>query len=306
MINEDLQYLISEYGNSKANYSQEASSHWLRLNDFQKIKIDHKNDNLFNKKGIRLNLSGGGFGEFKKLTILNLVTHLHVFLYLSLNLWRKLDLNTFFKTFRYSLKSRQLFGYDVSRLATTVDFLAKNIGDLDGKSILIIGDGYGRLGSILKSIFPNLTITHINLGKILIFDYFYSLKVFPDLKHKLVFSQSDFGSDFNYIEAEKYRNFKIKSDLIINIASMQEMNLKQIDDYFKLIKAQRGYFYCCNRVSKTLPDGTTVNFFDYPWGGLEIIVDEICPWYQKFPAVKPPFVRKFDGPIHHRLTKNII
>jgi hypothetical protein len=42
MINEDLQYLISEYGNSKANYSQEASSHWLRLNDFQKIKIDHK------------------------------------------------------------------------------------------------------------------------------------------------------------------------------------------------------------------------------------------------------------------------
>jgi hypothetical protein len=109
-------------------------------------------------------------------------------------------------------------------------------------------------------------------------------------------------TDFNYVEAEKYRDFKFKSDLIINIASMQEMNLEQINDYFKLIKTQKGFFYCCNRITKTFPDGTKINFMEYPWDGLKIIIDEICPWYQKFPSVKPPFIRKFDGPIHHRLT----
>ena len=206
---------------------------------------------------------------------------------------------------RYSLISKQIFGYDLTRMALTVDFLEKNLDSLNFKTITIIGDGYGRLGCILKLKYPNCNIISINLGKTLLFDYFYSYKVFPKLQHKLVHSNKDFVSDFNYVEAERYKSLSIESDLFINIASMQEMNYEQINDYFSLIKNQTKptIFYCCNRLLKSLPDGSQISFNNYPWSGLEIIVDELCPWYQKFPSIKPPFVRRFDGPIQHRLVK---
>jgi len=85
---------------------------------------------------------------------------------------------------------------------------------------------------------------------------------------------------------------------------MQEMNMNTINDYFSLIKSQSHpiYFYCANRISKKLPDGSVINFNEYPWEGMKVIVDELCPWHQQFPSIKPPFVRKFDGPIQHRLV----
>jgi NAD(P)-dependent dehydrogenase (short-subunit alcohol dehydrogenase family) len=106
-------------------------------------------------------------------------------------------------------------------MALTVDFLEKNLDSLNFKTITIIGDCYGRLGCILKLKYPNCNIISINLGKTLLFDYFYSYKVFPKLQHKLVHSNKDFVSDFNYVEAERYKLLSIKSDLFINIASMQ-------------------------------------------------------------------------------------
>jgi hypothetical protein len=95
--------------------------------------------------------------------------------------------------------------------------------------------------------------------------------VFPKNNHQLIRTQSKFSDDFTYVEAERYREYKIDADVFINIASMQEMNMKTIDDYFTLVNSQAlpTYFYCANRISKNLPDGSIINFDDYPWNGMK-------------------------------------
>ena len=58
-------------------------------------------------------------------------------------------------------------------------------------------------------------------------------------------------------------------NLVINIVSMQEMNPSVIREYFddlrKRISDHDLYFYFCNRLEKSLPDGTVTRFFEYPW-----------------------------------------
>ena len=109
------------------------------------------------------------------------------------------------------------------------------------------------------------------------------------------------------MEAENYEFLNgLPISLFINIASMQEMNLEVIQHYFQYMRSslEIPYFYCCNRLEKKLPDGTMVRFLDYPWDmDDKILIDELSPWYQTYPAPNPPFWRRFDGPIHHRLVK---
>jgi hypothetical protein len=292
------------------SFSEETSSHWKKYGEKQSIKQGHKSRNWKKRTsgGInpltKLEIKGEGFGDFKKLNFINLISSVPIYIYCSIRLWPKLKVNTLLKTLIYCLKSRQIFGYDVTRMALTLEFLERNIGNLDSKSFCLIGDGYGRFGSILKSIFPKCKVIYINLGRTLLFDYYYTSKVFPKSDHLVIRSQSELSDDFSYIEAESYREIKIEAEIFINIASMQEMNMKTINDYFSLIKSQPhpGYFYCANRISKKLPDGSVINFNEYPWSSMKVLVDELCPWHQKFPSIKPPFVRKFDGPVQHRLV----
>jgi hypothetical protein len=112
-------------------------------------------------------------------------------------------------------------------------------------------------------------------------------------------------ADFNFIEAEELSKLELNGDLFINIASMQEMNFDQINQYFEIIKNQElgTYFYCCNRESKELPDGSVINFRDYPWESLEIELLEYCRWHQEFPMNRPPFKGKFDGPTLHSISR---
>jgi len=85
------------------------------------------------------------------------------------------------------------------------------------------------------------------------------------------------------------------------------MDLSVVNNYFDAMKTSKieSYFYCVNRVEKTLPDSSVIRFNDYPWesSGTVCGVDEICPWYQKYPSLIPPFWRPFDGPFRHRLIK---
>ena len=61
-------------------------------------------------------------------------------------------------------------------------------------------------------------------------------------------------------------------------------------------------FYCCNRVEKTLPDGTITRFFEYPWNpDDQILVDQPCPWTAIAYRGRPPFY--YHGPeVFHRLV----
>ena len=97
--------------------------------------------------------------------------------------------------------------------------------------------------------------------------------------------------------------------MFVNSASMQEINPEIIEKYFEYMRKSSSstpYFYCCNRIKKSLPDGTVVEFFNFPWRDEDdILIDELCPWYQKgpVPGILPPYWMPFDGPIQHRFLK---
>jgi len=306
---DDLSYLINKYYLNSDDFSQSTSSHWQKYGEFQKVKIlnSHTSEKLdqTNLSVGGLELSGEGFGDFKRNSFRNYIISLPTFVYLAIKWWPQLSWKSFLSTFRLSLKTKQIFGYDLTRQVLSINFLANNLGNLDGKKVVIIGDGYGRFGGLLKTIYPNCQVVYINLGRTLLFDYFYSMKSHPQSQHKLITKENEFIRDFNYIEAETYQDITIKGDIFINIASMQEMDMKQINEYFNLICSQNQgtIFYCCNRVSKRLPDDSVIDFFKYNWGELELLIDELCPWHQKFPSIRPPFIRNFDGPVQHRLVK---
>ena len=88
---------------------------------------------------------------------------------------------------------------------------------------------------------------------------------------------------------------------------MGEMNLSFVSEYFYDIRklynnTKNLYFYCCNRVEKQFPDGTVTRLSEYPWKKDDkILVNELCPWHQEYYSFRPPFYRKYDGPIMHKL-----
>ena len=100
----------------------------------------------------------------------------------------------------------------------------------------------------------------------------------------------------------------VPADVVVNVASMQEMNHTDIAVYFKsmrtIARSRTVYFYCCNRAEKRLPDGTVNTFSDYPWDpGDEAVTDGLCPWHQHYYKVLPPQFCPYDGPHRHRLVK---
>ena len=176
--------------------------------------------------------------------------------------------------------------------------------------ICIIGDGHGFCATLIKRIIPDAKIILINLGRNLLIDAYGFSQVFPYESAMLVREELPdiqmMSHNILFMEAENYELLNgLPISLFINIASMGEMNMNVIQKYFDLMRSSsvEPHFYCCNRVEKKLPDETVIRFFDYPWDGSEILVDELCPWYQVYPTSKPPFWKPFDGPIHHRLVK---
>ncbi len=295
LVSEQCNKLYSEYYKNN-EISKETSSHWRKYGEFQKVKktID----------GYYLN--GIGFGDFKKDNILNLLKNIPTTFYIS-RLLKNCDNNIVNKANLVAKKSSRLFSYDLARQALIINQLSNSIPRIETRSFCIIGDGYGSLGCLIKHLFPKSKVISINLGRTLLFDLYYSQKVFPELEHLLIRDKKNIlSNDFNYIEAEKYKDINFHADIFINVCSMQEMNYEDIKYYFEKMRSQisETWFYCCNRISKVLPDGSIINFNNYGWSKKDLIIfDELCPWHQKAPRNTPPFISKFDGPHQHRLIK---
>lgn len=293
------QYLISKYYSNPGFRSSSTSSHWKKFGQYQTVKSKKVS------KIEDIKLSGYGFGDFKERNLLNIVKNLPTYFYLKTKIYPLCDKNLLRIALNNSKKSNQLMSHDAARMVLTLDLLVRNLPDLKNKKIVVIGDGYARLGTLIKGTFPDSKITYVNLGRTLLFDLVFSKRCFPQATVKILNSQSNADADFNFIEAEEIANLKVKGDLFINIASMQEMNYEQINQYFEIIKKQDigTYFYCCNRELKVLPDGSVIEFSKYPWDGLEIRMIEACPWHQEFPMNRPPFKGNYDGLILHSISK---
>jgi hypothetical protein len=227
-----------------------------------------------------------------------------------------------------ALKENRNYDLDLLRQVLTLAFLRKTIPNLKEGGLVgcVIGDGFASMSSLLLSSGSTSKVILVNLTKTLLVDLWY-LRVWMGEERfektiKLVTNKEDlqlalgkpisFTQEINQVIAIRATDHQLIGDcpidFAINIVSMQEMNPKTISAYFddlrRSISERPLYFYCCNRQEKHLPDGTITKFIEYPWlTEDQILVDEITPWHQEYYSFTPPFYRKYDGPILHRLAR---
>jgi len=202
-------------------------------------------------------------------------------------------------------KNKRLIDTDTIRHIFTFEKLKKITNP---KKICIIGDGKinGILGAHLT--FPDAKIFSVNLSETLINDYKIlneldiALKNSIELVEDLEFKTSN---KILHLIPSHLKNYLMDKDidLFINIASFQEMNMNEISQYFQIIKNNKSKLYCCNREYKKLIGSEELYFKNYPWENPRKIFWEDCPWHQKFYALRPPFVRKYNGNTIHCLVE---
>ena len=278
------------------------SSHWKKYGGETSISFD--------KEFTRVDLRSEGFDDFKKNNTLNILKNIPINFYLKKKLYPLLSKRLIDAVENLVRVHGRVISYNCVKQALCLNAVEKYGLDFNGKRVAIIGDGNGYLGMLLKTLYPNVKIIQINLAKVLMFDLIFTSQLSNIDKVSVVLNSEDYQqtADFNFIPAEEISAIHLSDvDFFFNIASMQEMDIRVINSYFELIRSQnlkKNYFYCCNRVSKKLPDGTVVSFDDYPWLETDkVVFDEVCDWYSEFPISRPPFVKKFDGKFKHRLIE---
>lgn len=312
-----INYLFNIYYANFQGHSGVTSSFWRIIGS---QKAEYINENLY--------LKGSGFGVFvPNTTSYRLKQFVKTFLSLptgSNTLLKKYGCDDFLRIKRQlvAAKSGRIFLFDCAIQVLSLQCILTKLanGNVSNSfpesginTVCVIGDGYGYMTSLLKLVNPELKVICVNLGRTLLFDAYYTQKVLPGEQVGLITSEEDkkevlAQNSILFMEAERYELLKgMPIDLFINIASMQEMANGVIQNYFRYMRAStsiKKYFYCCNRVEKKLPDGEVTRFAEYPWGnGDVILMDELCPWYQKAPSSTPPFWKPLDGPTQHRLVE---
>ena len=157
---------------------------------------------------------------------------------------------------------KRAYNLDIYRQILTLDFLNQRINLREIERTIVIGDGFGTMATLLLENNLSKQIFLVNLRKTLLVDLFYINKTIGDKRFEKEIIFIDDSNQISKIEknriiaieAEKYHLLsKIKKDLIINIASFQEMDLDVISNYFKYLynKGEESfYFYICNREEK--------------------------------------------------------
>ncbi len=297
------------------------SSHWqYKSRDF----IVKKDGELIK------NIYGIGFGEMEAKNIpkklLVYLCHLSYFIRLQ----NKLEIIRLSKlAFKICKKMGFYFSFDVFKQVCSLALINQKLspGMKERRlNFLMIGDGYGFLSSLVKTVYPNSTIVLIDMGKTLLFQSFYCQRVHPASSHRSVLEKDKFNLnsndcnyDFIYCPTEYLQEVsKIKFDIAINIASMQEMNYDTISRYFSFMRTnlnKDNLFYCCNREFKKLVGGEMIKFDEYPWiKDDKFLIDGYCPWYKYrvsrharhkmkiLNIINVPFLAYFDSPFKHRVA----
>jgi len=313
-----VQSLYEDYY-AKENLSQNkfVSSHWEYFSKKFDIQVDGEG-NIHSLLGMGLGQDVQTRNPLEKL--LNYLCHLSYLIRLP----ERLDILKLIPPSLNICKSMGFyFSFDCFRQVCTLALLMRYMSDDMKKKrlrFLMIGDGYGFLSSLIKSVVPNSTVVLVDIGKTLLFQSYYCQRAHPESIHSGMKENCDNESaDFLYCPTEYLENLgRFQYDIVVNVVSMQEMNFETVERYFSFLRKnchKENLFYCCNRELKVLPAGEALEFKKYPWKALDrYLVDEYCPWhkyllschrYKKGPRVfgiRLPFINYFDGPIMHRLT----
>ncbi len=203
---------------------------------------------------------------------------------------------------------------DLLRHTLTLALLQQHLGKtLDDGTIAVIGDGFANMSALLLSAHPKAKVILVNLHKSLLFDCVFLRKALPNINIRLVQSDTDMAdalaaSDVHCIALAAEDAALMDAAPItlgINILSMMEMDPPVTAAYFDLLRrapSDKTAFYCCNRIEKTLPDGTVTRFDAYPWDADdEIMVNAMCHWTRLAYHGRPPFYY-LSNPVRHRLV----
>ena len=307
---EAINYLISQVNND----DPASSSHWKKYHS----KFDVRPEGVIGIEGFGSNdLAYRGIRRF-----------IHWFLQIYFKSWVLKSCNRilFYNKFnslneKVLNKTNQGYSIDFLRQTLTLTLLHEKIPEVfnSNQTILIIGDGFGNMTNLINETKSVKNIVLINLSKTLLVDAIYIKRCIGEenfnnnvkliTESDMVLDEEFNSVDKKYIYLIEAKNHKflasIPFGLVINIASMQEMEKSVIGQYFEYIQNKLNvYFYCCNREEKSLPDGTIIRFKEYPWKlNDEIILDELCPWHQKYYEFPWPVYKNYDGPLIHQLRK---
>lgn len=292
------------------------SSYWKYYQSQVKVRIEDGNIE---------SLVGASFGDLQQKSVISQAfSGLAICSYL-LKLPNRKEICQLIKpSIDLTKRMRLSFTYDAYRQMCSLMLIRRHLKGRKGINVIIIGDGYGFLSSLIKEIYPDSRILLVDLGRILLFQAYYCGRAHPRRSHylvtpsaKLVQNQLDY--DFIYCPAESLKLLDSFSfNLAINILSMQEMNEETIEFYFNYLRqhlVSQNLFYCCNRERKELFGGEVVEFFKYPWSENDThLIDECCAWQRYYLSMgkakngpkllnfRIPFVNYYDGLIRHRLT----
>ena len=296
---EIISHLISKFDEDQIG----KSSHWCK--QLEKFKYDEI-------EGV----SGAlGFGTITRKNIFNNIFHFLMQIPYKYKIGKQFKFDEILKHAAHITKTQnRIVNLDVLRQVFTIAFIQNKLNDgFTTGNHLVIGDGFGNLSNLII-LSGGKKVLSINLNEVLLVDYIYSSQIIPDESIVLVDNETDLIKAISeddikliYISANNHHLIRsVEISTVFNIASMQEMDQNIIEQYFNDIRNSKNdelYFYCCNRITKNLLDGTTTLFFNYPWiDSDKIIVDELCPWHQTYYSIKPPFYFKYDGAVQHRLV----
>lgn len=223
----------------------------------------------------------------------------------------------------YQLSGGPHFTFQVFKSACALSVLVdhgKQWG-LAPKTCVVIGDGCGFFGALLRRYWVGARVYCVDLPKALVLQAW--VHSCADRAATMAWLRPEIGrppAAINFVlpqNLEEIQEHEI--DWAINIASMQEMTPESIARYFTFLRKRShpaSRFYCVNRLEKQLPGGEVIAFHDYPWQVDDaIFLDGPCPYYTYFlsphtaptgprvAGVRVPFFNCFDGVHMHRLVR---
>lgn len=182
---------------------------------------------------------------------------------------------------------------------------------INSKKICTIGDG--KLNFILgaKLLNPSAQFFVINLPEVLVNDYavIREMNFLKDEEIEVISNEDENIYSENkklYLIPASAANFcKNKGiDFFSNIHSMMEMRSTEIRKYFDIIKNNKAYFYCNNRIHKPgVGDDDDFYYEKMPWNNAKIIFKDQCNVCLKFYNFRPPNIRNFDEKFIETLAK---
>jgi len=321
-----LQFLIQNYIKSTTEGEKPfVSSHWSECFHFLDIRTD-LDGNI-----VSLSTKNAGLDTLDRHSFLDFfLDWASIFLH-WLCLPNKIKiLKLSIKTFPVCKAMKRPFNFDVFRQLYCMEIIQRKI-DVYSKgqrlSVLMIGDGYGVLSGLFKIVYPESSLVLVDLGKILLLQAYGCQLAHPQMVHQL-FNEVERieDTDFIYCPAEFLESLsEFRFDIAVNVLSMHEMNLYSIKRYFDFLRQsmnENNLFYCCNREFKNLKGGEKTRLSIYPWENSDqILLDELCPWYQfflshhgwgsaaHFVGIKIPCVNHFFnenigfGKVYHRMVR---